>query len=90
VEWVEKILELNYGILNFVILLCNWMKTNYAESSATMKRDKYGFTIVNFGSLIPISNQSFNFPLHVDQVFFFNDHKERGWKIVVKKEPCGR
>ncbi len=26
----------------------------------------------------------------MDQVFFFNDHKERGWKVVIKKEPCGR
>ncbi len=90
VGWVEEILELNYGILNFVILLCNWMKTNYIKSSATMKRNEYGFTIVNFGSLIPISNQSFTFPLSVDQVFFFNDCKERGWKVVIKKEPCGR
>jgi hypothetical protein len=56
VGWVEEILELNYGILNFVVLLCNWMKTNYIGSSATMKQDEYGFTIVNFGSLIPISN----------------------------------
>ncbi len=55
-----------------------------------VKIDDYGFTLIDFGSLIPISDQSFAFPLHVDQVFFSNDFKERGWKVVIKKEPCGR
>ncbi len=39
---VEEILELNYGILNFVVLLCNWVKANYVGSSAMVKRDEYG------------------------------------------------
>ncbi len=90
VGWVEKILELNYGVLSFVVLLCNWVKVNYIGSSATVKRNEYGFTLVNFGSLISISDQSFSFPLHVDQVFFSSDLKERRWKAVVRKEPCGR
>lgn len=42
VGWVEEILELNYGILNFVVLLCNWVKANYVGSSAMVKRDEYG------------------------------------------------
>ncbi len=66
------------------------MKANYVGSSATVKKDEYGFILINFGSLIPIWNQTFAFPLHVDQVFFSNDPKERGWKVVVRKEPCGR
>jgi hypothetical protein len=37
VGWVEEILELNYGVLKIVMLLCNWVKANYSESSATMK-----------------------------------------------------
>ncbi len=37
VGWVEKILELNYGVLNIVILLCNWVKINYSGSSAVVK-----------------------------------------------------
>ncbi len=55
VGWVEEILKLNYGVLNLV-LLCNWVKINYIGSNATMKRDEYGFTLLNFWSLIPISN----------------------------------
>ncbi len=50
VGWVEKILELNYGILNIVVLLCNWVKTNYTWNNATIKRDGYSFTLVNFAS----------------------------------------
>ncbi len=37
VGWVEEILELNYGVLKIVVLLCNWVKANYSGSSATMK-----------------------------------------------------
>lgn len=55
-----------------------------------MKRDEYGFTLVNFTSLIPILDQSFAFPLHVKQVLFAKDPKERGSKVVLHKDPCGR
>jgi hypothetical protein len=68
---IEEILELNYGVLNTIVFFCNWVKANYIGSNATIKRDEYGFTFVNFNSLIPISNQSFAFPIHVEQVFFF-------------------
>jgi hypothetical protein len=70
VGWVEEILELNYGVQNIVVLLCNWVKTNYNRSDAIVKRDEYSFTLVNFGSLIPILDQSFAFPIHVEHVFF--------------------
>jgi hypothetical protein len=46
VGWVEEILELNYEVLKTIVLLCNWVKTNYNESSATIKRDKYNFTFI--------------------------------------------
>jgi hypothetical protein len=57
-------------VLNILVLLCNWVKVNYNGNNATIKQDEYGFTLVNFGSLIPISNQSFAFPLHVKQKKF--------------------
>jgi hypothetical protein len=46
------------------------VKVNFIGSSVTIKRDEYGFTFVNFASFIPICNQSFAFPLHVEQVIF--------------------
>ncbi len=53
---VEEILELNYGILNIVILLCNWVKKNYTNRNATFTRDEYGFTFVHFISFILVSD----------------------------------
>lgn len=55
---------INYGVLKIVVLLCNWVKANYNKSSATIKCDEYGFTLMNLSSLIPISDASFAFPLH--------------------------
>ncbi len=52
VGWVEEILELNYGVFNIVVLLCNRVKTNYTRNNATMKWDEYDFIFVNFSSLI--------------------------------------
>jgi hypothetical protein len=90
IGWVEEILELNYKVLKIVVLLCNWVKANYSGNFATMKGDKYDFTLINFTSLIPILNQFFTFPLHVKQVFFFIDPKEKVWKVVLWKEPYKR
>jgi hypothetical protein len=46
---------------------------------------------VNLGSLISILDQTFAFPLHVEQVFFSRcDYRERGWKVVLQKDPHGR
>jgi hypothetical protein len=48
----EKILEFNVGVLNMVVFLRKWVKTNYIGNSVIAKRDE--FTHVD--SLIPISN----------------------------------
>jgi hypothetical protein len=37
VGWVEEILELNYGILKIVVLLCNWLKGNYNRNIEMVK-----------------------------------------------------
>jgi hypothetical protein len=31
---LEEILELDYGVFNIVVLLCNWVKENYNGSCA--------------------------------------------------------
>jgi hypothetical protein len=31
---LEEILELDYGVFNIVVFLCNWVKTNYNGSCA--------------------------------------------------------
>jgi hypothetical protein len=65
VRWVDKILELNSSVLNIVVLFNNWVKIIYVGSSTTIKRDEYDYTLVNFKSLIPISNTSFVFLIHI-------------------------
>jgi hypothetical protein len=88
ISWVEKSLELNYRVLKIVVLLCNWVKLNYSGNSATMKRNKYGFTLVNFASLIPILNQSFCFPIACKTSFIFYRPKGKGLQgCFVKKTP---
>jgi hypothetical protein len=77
VEWIEEILKLNYGVFNTIMDFCNGVKANYIGSNATIKRDEYHFTLVNFNSLTPIFDYSFAFPIHVEQMFFFVNPKEK-------------
>jgi hypothetical protein len=87
VGWVEEILSVDYGHFEVVVLYCNWVVANMKGEGATMKRDEYGFTTVNFERLIPYSAQSFAFPLHIEQVFFAPDVAKSGWEVVLRKEP---
>ncbi len=90
VGWIEEILELHYGVFNIIMFFCNWVKAYYKRSSATIKRHKYNFTLDNFNSLILIFDRPFAFPIHVEQVFFFTNPKEKRWKVVICKDPCGK
>ncbi len=65
VGWIEKIFEFNYMVINNVVF-SNWVKANYIGNNAMVKRDEYGFALVKFNSFIPISDQSFAFPIHVE------------------------
>jgi hypothetical protein len=89
VGWVEEILAVDYGHFEVVVLFCNWVVANMRGDGATMKRDDYGFTTVNFGRLIPYSAQSFAFPLYIEQFFFAPDVAKHGWEVVMRREPRG-
>ena len=89
VGWVEEILAVDYGRYELVVLYCNWVMANMVGHNATMKRDEYGFSLVNFDRLVPLSAESFAFPLHVEQVFFADDLNNHGWKVVLRKEARG-
>jgi hypothetical protein len=54
VGWIKKILKLNYGRFQTILLLCNWVVANYERFVAMVRLDEYGFTLVNFEQLIPI------------------------------------
>jgi hypothetical protein len=66
VGWIEEIFEFNYKVINNLVFFCNWVKANYIGNNAMVKRDEYGFTLVNFSSFTPISDQSFVFSIHVE------------------------
>ena len=93
VEYVghlQEILELDYTTHCVIILVCEWVKANYAGTNATVKKDRLGFTMANFNRMIPYGKESFAFPIHVQQVFFSNDILYPGWKVVCRKEARGR
>jgi hypothetical protein len=87
VGWVEEILLVDYAHFEVVVLYCNWVVANMKGDGATMKRDEYGFTTLNFEILIPYSAKSFAFPLHIEHVFFALHVAKRVWGIVLRKEP---
>jgi hypothetical protein len=78
VEWIKKILELDYGNFQTIVFFCNWVVANYEGSVATVTCDKYGFTIMNVECLIPLSTKSFIFLMHIEQVLFSSNVRQRG------------
>jgi hypothetical protein len=60
------------------------MKANYVRINTIVKQNEYGFILVNFIFLVPILDQSFTFPLHVDFFFEVTPRKKDG------KWFCGR
>ena len=51
---------------------------------ATMKRDDYGFSLVNFDRLVSLSVKSLAILLHVEQFFVADNLNNHGWKMVCK------
>jgi hypothetical protein len=50
-----------------------------------VSHDEYGFTLVNFEQLIPLSVQSFAFPMHIEQGFLVEGASSpRNWKVVLR------
>lgn len=83
---VIDIIELNYsGQFSVVLFECEWVDVFSEEG---MKKDKYGYTLVNFSHLIhkgeKIEHEPFIFPNQADQVFYVEDEMNPGWSVVVK------
>ena len=83
---VQEILELDYGSLKPVLLLCDWVAPISRGPAACQKVDKYGFTLVKFSRLMRRSANSFVFPLQASKVFFSNFVEDMGWSVVVQAE----
>jgi hypothetical protein len=65
VGWIEKILELDYGRFQTIVLLYNWVIANYESFTTIMKCDEYRFMLMNFERLIPLLTEPFAFPTHI-------------------------
>jgi len=68
---IIEILELDYGCLKPIVLLCDWVEPIRRGNSPYVKEDKYGYTFVKFSRLMRKSSNSFVFPLQVSQIFFW-------------------
>jgi len=56
-----------------------------------LRHDEYGFTLVKFAQLTPLSTQSIAFPMDIEQVFFAKDARlPRNWKVVLQQKPKGQ
>ena len=86
VGWVEEIIGADYGKFELLLLYCKWVQTTWIGPRATIKKDEYGFTLVNIDRIIPYSTDSFAFSLHAQHVFFVDDVAHPGWKVVLYKE----
>lgn len=67
---LDKIIKLDYGEVKQVVLVASWVKANYRGANATVKKDRWGFTIANFTLMLEFGADSFVLPSHVEQVFF--------------------
>ena len=93
VEYVgnlDEIIELDYGIFTQVVLVALWVKANYRGINATVKKDRWGFTVANFNRMLDFGEDSFALPSHVQQVFYSECPKSPGWRVVIRTEPRGR
>ncbi len=64
------------------------MKDNWRNP--TYVRDDVIFLTMNFQHKLPFMFEPFIFPSQVTHVFFSNDLKKLGWKVVLWKEVCFR
>jgi hypothetical protein len=79
----RKILELDYGLTQILVLFCFWVQTKTHGVHVAMKRDEYGFLLVNFKQLLSPQEQPFVFPFQAKCAFFKDPINERGWKVVL-------
>jgi hypothetical protein len=86
---LSDIIELSYGDDYKVVLFkCDWYDVH---NRAGIKKDDFGFTLVNFSRVIHTGiekeHDPFVFSSQVEQVFYVEDPKFKGWHVVTRKRP---
>ena len=89
---LQDILKLDYGPLRTPVILfrCEWLKIEDNRGNPTYVWDDAGFMVVNSRHKLPKMSEPFIFPSQATQVFFSNDVKKPGWKVVLRKEARSR
>nr|CAD1818685.1 unnamed protein product [Ananas comosus var. bracteatus] len=87
---VKEIIELNYsGKAKVVLFRCDWVDVR--SEGRGIKKDEYGFTLVNFNQLLyrgnHLSNEPFVLASQVEQVFYITDPIDEDWHIVIGTKP---
>jgi hypothetical protein len=85
---LKDILKLDYEPLHTHVNLmkCEWVKRADNRGNNTYAQDEVGFLLVNFRHKLPRMADPFIFPTQATQVFFSDDQKKPGWKVVLRKE----
>ncbi|XP_061347422.1 uncharacterized protein LOC133292947 [Gastrolobium bilobum] len=83
------IIEINYnGLFTVALFKCQWADTTTQRG---LKKDKLGFTQVNFSKLIHTGEKEDDEPYikasEAQMVFYVDDEKETGWSIPVNVKP---
>ncbi|MBA0844158.1 hypothetical protein Goarm_001280, partial [Gossypium armourianum] len=87
--FLTDIVELDYyGKRKVVLFLYDWADVNTARE---VKKDQFGFTMVNFSQLIHAGQQLIDepyvFSCQVKQVFYSKDPTNEGWYVVLRNTP---
>ncbi|KAG8493493.1 hypothetical protein CXB51_010896 [Gossypium anomalum] len=86
---LTDIIELDYyGRWKVILFRCDWDDVNTARG---IKKDQFGFTMVNFSRLIHTGQQLMDKPYvfssQVKQVFYSKDPTDEGWYVVLRNTP---
>lgn len=89
---MKDILKLDNGPMHtpMNLLHCEWIKGHDNCSKLIFVRDEARFLFVNFWHKMPKLAKPFIFSSHAIQVFYFDDIKKDGWKVVLHSEASAR
>ena len=85
---LSDIIELSYREYKVVLFKCDWYDVHHRVG---LQKDDFGFTLVNFSQKIhtgeKMEHDPFVFSSQVEQVFYVEDPKAKGWNVVVRVKP---
>lgn len=85
---LSDIIEVSYKDYKVVLFKCDWYDVHHRSGIC---KDDFGFTLVNFFRKIhtgkKLDDDPFVFSSQVEQVFYVEDPKAKGWNVVVRVRP---